>query len=57
MAAAFGVPVVVIFGSSDPAIWGPWRTTAEVADAARPDIAAIPVQRVIAGARPLRVHA
>ena len=29
MAAAFGVPCVVIFGSSDPAIWGPWRTTGE----------------------------
>ncbi len=26
MAAAFGLPVVVIFGASDPAIWGPWRT-------------------------------
>jgi len=30
MAAAFGVPVVVIFGASDPAIWAPWRTQAEV---------------------------
>jgi ADP-heptose:LPS heptosyltransferase len=30
MAAAFGVPSVVIFGASDPAIWGPWRTTGEV---------------------------
>jgi heptosyltransferase-3 len=30
MAAAFGVPSVVIFGPSDPAIWGPWRTTGEV---------------------------
>jgi ADP-heptose:LPS heptosyltransferase len=30
MAAAFGVPVVVIFGASDPAIWGPWRTTSEI---------------------------
>ena len=29
MAAAFGVPAVVIFGSSDPAIWAPWRTPAE----------------------------
>jgi ADP-heptose:LPS heptosyltransferase len=29
IAAAFGVPTVVIFGSSDPAIWGPWRTTGE----------------------------
>jgi ADP-heptose:LPS heptosyltransferase len=30
MAAAFGVPSVVIFGPSDPAIWGPWRTSSEV---------------------------
>ena len=30
MAAAFGVPVVVMFGSSDPVIWAPWRTAAEV---------------------------
>jgi len=30
MAAALGVPAVVIFGDSDPAIWGPWRTVSEV---------------------------
>lgn len=30
MAAAFGVPVVVLFGSSDPLVWGPWKTAAEV---------------------------
>jgi ADP-heptose:LPS heptosyltransferase len=30
MAAALGVPAVVIFTASDPAIWGPWRTTSEV---------------------------
>ncbi len=30
MAAACGLPVIVIFGTSDPAIWGPWRTTSEV---------------------------
>lgn len=29
MAAAFGLPVIVIFGASDPAIWGPWRTASE----------------------------
>lgn len=26
MAAAFGVPVVALFGASDPDIWAPWRT-------------------------------
>jgi ADP-heptose:LPS heptosyltransferase len=30
MAAAFGIPVVVIFSASDPEIWGPWRTTGEI---------------------------
>jgi heptosyltransferase III len=30
MAAAFGVPVVVFFGASDPEIWGPWRTAGQV---------------------------
>ena len=30
MAAAFGVPSVVLYGSSDPVVWAPWRTDAEV---------------------------
>jgi heptosyltransferase III len=30
MAAAFGIPVVVLFGSSDPVIWAPWRTQSQV---------------------------
>ena len=30
MAAAFGVPSVVLFGPSKPAIWGPWRTESEI---------------------------
>jgi heptosyltransferase III len=30
IAAAFGVPVVVIFGSSDPVTWAPWRTESQV---------------------------
>jgi ADP-heptose:LPS heptosyltransferase len=33
MAAALGVPAVVIFTASDPAIWGPWRTASEVVTA------------------------
>ena len=45
MAAAFGLPVVVLFGSSDPAIWGPWRTTSEVIS--DPDITGIGVSRVV----------
>ncbi|MBV9397849.1 MAG: glycosyltransferase family 9 protein [Bryobacterales bacterium] len=30
IAAAFGVPCVVLFGSSDPLVWAPWRTEARV---------------------------
>ena len=30
IAAAFGVPVVVLFGPSDPVNWAPWRTEAQV---------------------------
>jgi len=30
IAAAFGVPTAVIFGSSNSAIWGPWKAPAEV---------------------------
>lgn len=51
MAAAFGVPVVVIFGESNPAIWGPWRTASEVVP-----IVAEPAQVLEAVAR-LGVHA
>jgi len=28
MAAAFGRPVVVLYGASDPVVWAPWRTAA-----------------------------
>ena len=56
MAAAFGLPVVVLFGPSDPAIWGPWRTAGEaLQDPA--GIAAIPVDRVLEALQRLRVHA
>jgi len=30
MAAALGLRVLVIFGDSDPDIWGPWKTASEV---------------------------
>ena len=32
VAAAFGVPCVVIFGSSNSAVWGPWRTGHEIVE-------------------------
>lgn len=46
IAAAFGVPVVVLFGPSDPVTWAPWRTESQVLQA--PDIKAISVDQVTA---------
>jgi len=34
VAAAFGVPSVVVFGSSDSRVWGPWKTRARVVETA-----------------------
>ena len=56
MAAAFGLPVVVIFGNSDPAIWGPWRTASEVVTAPG-GIAQVEVPQVLGALERLRVHA
>ena len=57
MAAAFGVPSVVLFGASDPAIWGPWRTPCEVITGGAAGIAGIPVAQVLEALERLRVHA
>jgi len=64
MAAAFGLPSVVIFGPSDPAIWGPWRTTGEVVAASgggagggSGDIADVTVAQVLGALQRLRVPA
>jgi ADP-heptose:LPS heptosyltransferase len=56
MAAAFGIPSVVLFASSDPAIWGPWRTPSEVI-AAPAGIAQVRVEQVLEALTRLRVHA
>lgn len=56
MAAAFGVPSVVLFGASNPAIWGPWRTSSEVVTAPG-GIAAIPLDQVLGALSRLRVAA
>jgi ADP-heptose:LPS heptosyltransferase len=45
MAAAFGLPVTVLFGSSDPVIWAPWKTESEII--AAPDgLAAVSLDQV-----------
>jgi len=56
LAAAFGLPVVVIFGASDPAIWGPWRTQSEVV-AAPAGIASVNVDSVLEALARLGVRA
>ncbi len=56
MAAAFGLPSVVIFGPSDPAIWGPWRARSEVVSAPG-GIAGVTVAQVMDALARLRVHA
>ncbi|HEY6345504.1 MAG TPA: glycosyltransferase family 9 protein [Bryobacteraceae bacterium] len=56
IAAAFGVPVVALFGPSDPCIWGPWRTPASVLKSPR-GIAGIGIDQVLEAAIGLRVQA
>ncbi len=54
MAAAFGVPSVVLFGPSNHAIWGPWQTESEIVVA--PDgLKEVTVSRVIAALERLRM--
>lgn len=48
VAAAFGLPLVVLFGPSDAEVWAPWRTVGKVLKANGP-IAGIPVSDVIRG--------
>ncbi len=56
MAAAFGLPVVAIFGASDPAIWGPWRTPSAVVRNAA-GIGSVTSEQVLDALERMRVHA
>jgi heptosyltransferase III len=57
IAAAFGVPVVVLFGPSDPVNWAPWRTEGHVLTSPEA-IGGITIDEVIAAAADaLRVRA
>jgi heptosyltransferase III len=47
MAAAFGIPSVVLFSTSDPTVWEPWQTESEVI-VAREGLEAVTVSRVVA---------
>ena len=53
IAAAFGVPVVVLFGPSNPVTWAPWRTQARVLTSAG-TMAQIAVEDVLSAAAALR---
>ncbi len=56
MAAAFRRPVLVIFGSSDPLVWAPWKTVSEVL-IGRPSIESIAVSQVLEALERLKVAA
>jgi len=56
MAAAFGIPVVVLFGPSDVDVWRPWKTPSETLVGAG-GIASISTDQVISALARLRVHA
>jgi len=55
MAAAFGVPVAVVFGNSDSRIWAPWRTPSEILRA-QGGIRSVTVAQVVAALERLRVR-
>jgi heptosyltransferase III len=55
MAAAFGMPVVVLFGPSDHVIWAPWQVESEVLKGDAGDIGSIRVDRVVQAVDQLRV--
>ncbi len=48
IAAAFGIPAVVLFGPSDAEVWAPWRTEAEVLKANGPIDSISPAQAIAA---------
>jgi ADP-heptose:LPS heptosyltransferase len=56
MAAAFGLPVVVIFGDSNIEVWRPWKTPSEALRNSD-GIAAISSEQVLDAVAKLRVHA
>ena len=57
IAAAFGIPVVVLFGPSDLDVWRPWKTPAETLAGGAAGIASISTEQVISALARLRVHA
>jgi len=56
IAAAFGVPVVVMFGASDPVTWAPWRTESQALTSPH-GIAGISIDDAVAAIDALKVRA
>lgn len=56
MAAAFGIPMAVIFADSDHEVWYPWKTQAETIVAPN-GIDSVPVRQVLEAIERLRVKA
>ena len=56
IAAAFGIPVVVLFGPSNPVTWAPWKTEAQVLTSPGP-IEQISTESVLQAAEALKVRA
>jgi heptosyltransferase-3 len=56
VAAAFGVPSIVLFGASDPVTWAPWRTESQVLTS-REGIGGISPEDVITAIETLKVRA
>ena len=56
IAAAFGIPVVVLFGPSNPVTWAPWRTDAQVLTSPE-GMSGISIAQVTAAAETLKVRA
>ena len=52
IAAAFGIPVVALFGPSDPVTWAPWRTESQVLTC--PNLQSLGANDVIAAIESLR---
>jgi ADP-heptose:LPS heptosyltransferase len=55
VAAAFGVPQIVVFGPSDAEVWAPWRTPAEILKA-EGAISDVPIERAMRAMERLRVE-
>lgn len=56
MAAAFGIPMAVLFGPSNPRVWAPWRTESETVVSQGP-LAGVPVETVTGALERLKVRA